>query len=186
MNIIKKDIIEELPNIPNGSIDLIICDPPYMEGFTKYFEDFKGKLKPNGQMLWFTQPLEVYDLPEKPLQILIWKEPYSPKPIRRKYREFLDVIAWYGYGDYAFNKLLWNLMNSVFEDVVVGYTRRHKWEKPATLIERLILVHTNKGDTILDPFAGCGIVGEIAEKLGRKYIGYENGNDILKEIPPQR
>ena len=88
MEIINKDIIQELPNIPDGSIDLIILDPPYMKGFAKYFEEFKKKLKPSGQMLYFCQPTELYDLPEKPLQVLIWKEPYSPKPIRKKYREF--------------------------------------------------------------------------------------------------
>ncbi|NCN38784.1 MAG: hypothetical protein GW914_00195, partial [Candidatus Aenigmarchaeota archaeon] len=121
-----KDVISELKYIKNQSIDLIVSDPPYMEGFTKYFEDFKKKLKPNGQMLWFCQPTELYDLPEKPLQVLIWKEPYSPKPIRKKYREFFDIIAWYAYSDYTFNKLLWNLMNSVYEDVIIGYERKHK------------------------------------------------------------
>ena len=171
--IIKKDVIKALPEIKDGSMDLIIVDPPYMEGFTKYFNDFRKKLKPNGQILWFCQPTELYDLPEKPLQVLIWKEPYSPKPIRKKYREFFDIIAWYAYGDYTFNKLLWNLMNSVFEDVIIGYERKHKWQKPDTLIERFILVHTNEEDTIFDPFAGSGVVKKMAEKLNRKYIGYE-------------
>ena len=167
------DCLSILPSFPPNSVDLIIVDPPYMAGFTKYFEDFKKKLKPNGQILWFCQPTELYDLPEKPLQVLIWKEPYSPKPIRKKYREFFDIIAWYAYGDYTFNKLLWNLMNSVFEDVVIGYSRTHKWQKPDTLIERLLLVHTNKSDTIFDPFAGSGCIKKIAEKLERKYIGCE-------------
>ena len=57
--------------------------------------------------------------------------------------------------------------------MVIGYERKHKWQKPDTLIERFILVHTNKGDTIFDPFAGSGIVGKMAKRLGRKYIGYE-------------
>jgi len=171
--IIQGNVIEKLPEIGNESIDLIIADPPYQKGFTKYFQKFKEKLKPNGQILWFCQPIELYDLPERPKQILIWKEPYSPKPIKRKYREFLDIIAWYAYGNYTFNPLLWNLMNSVFEDVVIGYERRHKWEKPKTLIERLILVHTNEGDKVFDPFAGSGVVKEVCEELKRKYIGYE-------------
>ena len=176
--IIYADVIKELPKIQDRSIDLIIADPPYQEEYTKYFEDFKKKLKPNGQILWFCQPTELYDLPEKPKQILIWKEPYSPKPIKKKYREFLDIIAWYAYGDYTFNKLLWNLMNSIFEDVIIGYERKHKWEKPKTLIERLILVHTNPNDVIFDPFAGGGTIKDVAEKLGRKYIGYEVESDI--------
>lgn len=170
---ITKDVISDLKNIKDRSIDLIIVDPPYQEGFTKYFSDFKKKLKPNGQILWFCQPTELYELPEKPLQILIWKEPYSPKPIRKKYREFLDIIAWYAYGNYTFNKLLWNLMNSVFEDVIVRDKRLHKWEKPETLIERLILVHTNKNDLVFDPFAGSGVVQKVCKELKRNYIGYD-------------
>jgi DNA modification methylase len=34
--IIKGDCLKELYKIKNESIDLIICDPPYMEGFTKW------------------------------------------------------------------------------------------------------------------------------------------------------
>jgi DNA modification methylase len=168
-----KDVISELPKIKNNSIDLMIIDPPYKKDFPKYFYDFKSKLKLNGQILWFCQPIELYDLPEKPLQILIWKEPYSPKPIRKKYREFFDIIAWYAYGEYTFNKLLWNLMNSIFEDVVIGNERLHKWQKPKTLIERLILTHSNEGDLILDPFAGSGIIKQVAGELKREYMGYE-------------
>ena len=176
----KVDVIKRLNTIKNKSIDLIIVDPPYLSGFTQYFEKFKLKIKLNGQILWFCQPIELYDLPEKPLQILIWKEPYSPKPIRKKYREFLDIIAWYAYGDYTFNPLLWNLMNSVFEDTIIGYKRNHKWEKPETLMKRIILVHTNEKDLIFDPFAGSGIVEKVAKELNRKYIGC----DINLTPPP--
>src|SRR3990167_204318 len=157
--IITGDIRNNLYKIKDGSCDLIFVDPPYLEGFTSMFDDFKKKLKPNGQIIWFLQPIELYELPNKPHQILIWKEPYSPKPIRKKYREFLDIIAWYAYGEYTFNKLLWNLMGSVFNDVVVAEKRLHKWEKPRSLMEKLILIHTKEGDTILDPFAGSGTTG---------------------------
>lgn len=174
--ILQKDVIEDLPNIPNNTIDLIIADPPYKEGYTRHFQKFKQKLKTNGQILWFCQPTEIYELPEKPMQILIWKEPYSPKPIRKLYREFFDIIAWYAYGNYTFNPLLWNLMNSVFEDVIIDRIRRHKWEKPLTLIERLIRVHSEVEDLILDPFAGSGVVEKVCKKLKRNYIGYELNN----------
>jgi DNA modification methylase len=169
-------------------VNLIICDPPYMEGITNYFDKVKSKLKPNGSLLWFTQPTELYDLPEKPLQVLVWTEPPSPKPIHKKYREFLDFIAWYGYGNYTFNKQLWNLMNSRFDDIVIRDVRLHKWEKPETLIEKLILVHTNTGDLILDPFSGSGTVLAVAKKLGRKAVGIEISTDecnkIVKRINP--
>ena len=167
------DCLEILSKIENESINLIILDPPYQQGFTEKFDLFKEKLKSNGQMLWFVQPTELYDLPEKPKQILVWEEPMSPKPNRKKYREFLDFIAWYAYGNYVFNNQLWNLMNSRFNDVIIRDKRLHRWEKPETLIEKLIRVHTNKGDLVLAPFLGSGTVAVVCKRLGRNFIGIE-------------
>lgn len=179
---IQADVVQILKNMKRR-FDLIVVDPPYHENFTSYFDQFKSKLKSNGQIIWFVQPTEIYDLPEKPKQILVWKEPMSPKPMRNKYKEFFDLIAWYAYDDYTFNPLLWNLMNGVFEDVVIGYVRKHKWQKPKTLFEKLILIHTNKGDSIFDPFCGSGILGDVAEEYGRRYLGIDK-TLIREEISP--
>ena len=162
--------MEILPKMKE-KFDLIISDPPYQSGFTDSFELIKSKLNTNGQILWFVQPTELYDLPERPKQILVWKEPYSPKPIRKKYREFLDLIAWYAYGDYVFNKLLWNLMNSVFEDVVIRDKRIHKWEKPITLMERLVLVHANPKQKVLEPFMGSDNLADVCLTHNRYFTG---------------
>ena len=43
-------------------------------------------------------------------------------------------------------------------------------EKPENIIERLILNSTNEGDVVLDTFAGSGVVGRMAVRLGRKAI----------------
>jgi hypothetical protein len=163
-----KDILPLLPKV-----DLVLTDPPYEENNTELFYVYKNMLNDNGQILHFVQPTEIYDLPEKPKQILVWEEPISPKPIYKKYREFLDLIAWYAYGDYTFNKLMWNLMNSRFNDEIIRDERYHKWEKPETLIEKLLRIHTNEYSIILDPFLGSGTTAVAAKKLGRKCIGIE-------------
>lgn len=46
-------------------------------------------------------------------------------------------------------------------------------QKPLCLLERIIGASSNKGDVILDPFAGCGTSTHAAEKLGRKWIGID-------------
>lgn len=51
--------------------------------------------------------------------------------------------------------------------------RRHPNEKPLELMERLVLLCSDPGDTILDPFMGSGTTLEAAKKLGRKFIGVE-------------
>ena len=171
--IICGDCLEVMKGVPDKSIDLIIVDSPYQEGFSNRFFTFKYKLVDNGQMLWFTQPTELYDMPERPKQILIWKEPMSPKPKYRRYKEFLDFICWYAYGEYTFNNLLWNLMSSVFEDFIIRSERLHKWEKPLSMIEKLILIHTNENDIVLDPFLGSGTTAEACMKWNRNFIGID-------------
>lgn len=49
----------------------------------------------------------------------------------------------------------------------------HPTPKPVELAEHFIRLHSQPGDTILDPFAGRGWVGKAAHRLGRKFIGIE-------------
>lgn len=46
-------------------------------------------------------------------------------------------------------------------------------QKPLALLERIIGASTNPGDTVLDPFCGCGTTIDAAETLGRKWIGID-------------
>jgi site-specific DNA-methyltransferase (adenine-specific) len=46
-------------------------------------------------------------------------------------------------------------------------------QKPEALLERIINASSNKGDVILDPFCGCGTTINVAERLGRKWIGID-------------
>lgn len=46
-------------------------------------------------------------------------------------------------------------------------------QKPLALLERIIAASSNPGDTILDPFCGCGTAVAAAQKLGRQWIGID-------------
>jgi DNA modification methylase len=46
----------------------------------------------------------------------------------------------------------------------------HMTEKPIPLMAALVADFTDKGETILDPFAGSGTTGVAAKRLGRKAI----------------
>lgn len=46
-------------------------------------------------------------------------------------------------------------------------------QKPIELLERIIKISTNKGDTVLDPFCGSGTTLVAAKLLDRKYIGID-------------
>jgi len=50
---------------------------------------------------------------------------------------------------------------------------KHPTQKPLSLLNRIVLASTNKGDIVLDPFAGSSTTGIAATLNGRKYIGID-------------
>lgn len=46
-------------------------------------------------------------------------------------------------------------------------------QKPERLIERIVKASSNEGELILDPFAGVGTTLAVAQRLNRKFIGFE-------------
>jgi DNA modification methylase len=46
-------------------------------------------------------------------------------------------------------------------------------QKPEALLERVISASSNEGDTVLDPFCGCGTTVQVAQKLNRRWIGID-------------
>jgi DNA modification methylase len=46
-------------------------------------------------------------------------------------------------------------------------------QKPEALLERVILASTVEGQTVLDPFCGCGTAVAVADRLGRRWIGID-------------
>lgn len=46
-------------------------------------------------------------------------------------------------------------------------------QKPEALLERILEASSNPGDTILDPFCGCGTAVVVAQRLGRRWIGID-------------
>jgi len=49
----------------------------------------------------------------------------------------------------------------------------HPCQLPEHVLERLILMTTDEGDNVLDPFAGTGTTLVAAKRLGRNYLGIE-------------
>ena len=57
----------------------------------------------------------------------------------------------------------------------VGYPT----QKPIELLDRIIRISTNEGDTVLDAFCGSGTTLVSAKLLGRKYIGIDKNQDAI-------
>jgi site-specific DNA-methyltransferase (adenine-specific)/modification methylase len=52
----------------------------------------------------------------------------------------------------------------------------HSTQKPESLLHRILLASSNRGDYILDPFLGSGTTAVVAKKLGRICFGIEKEN----------
>jgi site-specific DNA-methyltransferase (adenine-specific) len=53
----------------------------------------------------------------------------------------------------------------------------HGCQMPEQLLGRIIRCCSNPGDVVLDPFAGSGTTLAVANKLGRKWLGFEISED---------
>lgn len=67
----------------------------------------------------------------------------------------------------------------------------HPCQLPIHLLERIVLMSTDAGDVVLDPFLGTGTSAIAAKALGRRYVGIELApeysviaEDKLSRVPP--
>lgn len=60
------------------------------------------------------------------------------------------------------------------------YRDDHPCQLPLHLLERLILMTSDEGDVVLDPFSGTGTTALASKRLGRRYIGFELDGDYIE------
>ena len=63
--------------------------------------------------------------------------------------------------------------DNVWTDVENVKKPMYPTEKPAELLERIILSSSNPGDIVFDPFSGCSTTLVAAKRLGREWIGID-------------
>ena len=69
---------------------------------------------------------------------------------------------------------------TVWSIVTAPFKGAHFATYPPKLVEPCILAGSRPGDVVLDPFAGSGTTGMVAEQLGRKFIGIELNPEYSK------
>ena len=57
----------------------------------------------------------------------------------------------------------------------------HPTQKPVALMEDFIKIHSNEGQTVLDPFMGSGTTAIACMNTGRNYIGFELDGTYYKK-----
>lgn len=176
IELIQGDCVEIINSRPDLIADTVITDPPYNEDLT---ESIVG---------WATGNIIVFCKPEKqfpifPAEYLFWVKTPSTKNYSKNCGRFVEMILVHRQGG-VFNQLHWSQMTGVYDDRLI-HKPIHPHEKPVSLIERLIRIYTNEGDTILDPFMGSGTTGIACLHTNRNFIGIEK-DPIYFELAKNR
>jgi len=154
----------------------------------------QSALKPNGS-IWITGTQHVIfsvgfalqQLGFKLLNSISWEKPNPPPNLSCRYfTHSTEMVVWAAKSSaskHTFNYKLMRQINGGRQMKAVwriGAPRasektfgKHPTQKPVALIERCILASTNRGDLVLDPFAGSGTTGIAAIKLGRRFLGVD-------------
>lgn len=148
--------------------DAIITDPEYDNQ-----PDVRELLRRSrGNVILFCDPLK---RPGTPDEILYWIKTPSTKNTSKRCSRFVEEIHIYRKGS-VFNPIHWSCMTGVFTDTLCEPTI-HPWQKPLSLMQKLIYIYTNPGDNIVDPFAGSGTTLLAAKLCGRNALGFEKDKE---------
>jgi hypothetical protein len=82
-----------------------------------------------------------------------------------RYKRYLDEMKGVALGD------VWRDISAINSQAQerLGYPT----QKPEALLERIINASSNEGETVLDPFCGCGTAISVAQRLNRNWIGID-------------
>lgn len=135
---------------------------------------------------------------------LIWSYDYGGKP-KNRWPAKHDNILWYAKNpeNYVFNydaidripymapdlvgpekAALGKIPTDVWWMTIVPTNSKEKTgyptQKPLKLLNRIVRVHSNEGDTVLDFFAGSGTTGMAAALAQRKFILMDESADAIR------
>lgn len=202
-------------NIEDGSVDLVLTDPPYNasnsnigfddgyktidEEWDKNFnpKDFLDviypKLRDGGSMLIFcTRHLLGYYIHEYPKtnsrckvqDVLHWEHITAFPAIAKVYTPCIEYIVWYSTPKYTFNLDQFSEKHSR-KNVIRNHKAHvaddtteidHPSIKPTDLLRKLLRIHSNIGDSVVDMFMGSGSLAVACIEEKRNFIGFELDN----------
>jgi len=112
---------------------------------------------------------------EKMLKLVDEGRVIQPRPgAVPRYKRYLDEMPGVAIGDF------WEDIPPINSQAKerLGYPT----QKPEALLERIIKASSNEGDTILDPFCGCGTAIAVAQRLNRHWLGIDITQAAIQTI----
>lgn len=184
----------------------------YIEWIRPIIQECYRVLSNNGSILLFCDEHEEYNLwtllreifgKDNMVNKIIWHYDWGHRE-KMRWTPKHDTIFWFAKNrnDYIFNrdesdripKKAPNLFGGssdklptdVWWQTVVTATSKestgYPTQKPLKIIERIIKVHSNINDTVLDCFAGSGTVGKACDNLERNSILIERNQEAIDII----
>lgn len=192
----KGDCLELMKNIPDGSVDLILTDPPYGIDLTPQRENgkFKNTKVANDDTLEWLEGYvdELYRVSKNVVCLFCgWQHIDKFKVAIEKRFMVKNILIWnkdwFGMGNnYRPNYEMIILAcktnfttPSKNKSNILTYRRlspqklTHSCEKPVNLLKDLITELSNEKDVILDSFMGSGSTCVACKTTNRRYIGIE-------------
>lgn len=192
------DCLELMKGIPDGSIDMILTDPPYGISLKpqRASSNWKNtKVINDNNLDWLPCFVkESYRVLRKDSVMFFfvsWQTIDKVKPKIEDYFEVKNVIVWdkdwFGLGNNfrpnhefiilaskgKYKTKSKNLSNILKFRRVAPMKLQHSCEKPVALLELLIEESVEEKSVVLDPFMGSGTTGVACKNLNRNFIGYE-------------
>jgi protein-L-isoaspartate O-methyltransferase len=98
----------------------------------------------------------------------------APNVRRTQWTQATELWVWAARGEHTFNWQGQGVMQNVdYAPHVAGKERLHPTQKPEVVCERHVRILTDRGHTVLDPFAGYGTYGAVCKRLGRECVSIE-------------
>jgi DNA modification methylase len=163
LNLYHCDAWQLIQSMPDKSVDCIITDPLYDCDLN--VEELRRVCC--GNIIVFCSPENQFF---KPDEFMFWVKTVSTKNYSKHVGRFVELILILRGG--PFNVLHWSQMTGVYDDRLI-YPPAHPFEKPLSLMERLVRIYSDPGDTVFDPFMGSGSTIKACINLGRHAIGCE-------------
>ena len=166
------------------------------------FKEFDRIIKETGSIIIFAPQQWAYYYYEPAIDNnfrlnsqIVWIKTNPIPQIRHKnYRSAHENIMWFARYNkekcpFTFNWLGQKEMKNVFTYPILGGKERlrdnnnvalHPTQKPVDLIRKLIKVHSNQNELIVDCFMGSGTTALASKQLGRNFIGCDINEDYVK------
>lgn len=190
-SIIQGDANQVMASVPDGSVDLVVTDPPYgvnyrdrtgrsvlgddaLDTVLPVFAELYRALKPGGFCIsfygWGSVDRFMTTWKAAGFEVaghIVWAKEYASRMRYLAYHHEQAYVLMKGRGQRPAKPL------ADVQPWVYSGNRAHPTEKSVDIITPLVRAFSKPGDLVCDPFAGSGSTCVAAALSGRNYLGIE-------------